>query len=666
MPAQESRSPAADPAGGSADAPARETAGTAAFGADDARRLYRIDRWGLGYVDVDPRGRLLVRPDPEADATIDLSEVVEGLRDRDIAPPLVLRFPDLLRHRLTALRAAFDDAIAEAGYRGAYAAVLPIKVNQQRHVVEDYCRLGRELGFGLEAGSKPELLAVLGLLREDEDRPILCNGFKDADYIETVVLATKLGHRIYPVVEKYDELELLIAAAQRHGVRPHIGIRAKLTAEGAGRWKTSSGSRSKFGLFVSEIYRAVERLRDAGMLDCLELLHCHPGSQLSDILSIKDTFDELAHLYAELVDLGTGIACIDVGGGLAVDYDGSATASASSMNYTLAEYAADVVHRIGAVCDARGVPHPFLISESGRAAVAYSSVLVVEVVGVARHEDLELPTLPDAAEDLPLPVQELLASARDDGTERLVERWHDAVKSYENVMRSFRLGYLRMADIALAERLFWTSCARIRALAAQLDPPPEALAPLDELLSETYFCNFSIFQSLPDAWAIDQVFPVVPLTRLDEAPDRRAVLADMTCDSDGRLDRFVTEDGVTSTIPVHAVRPGEPYALGVFLVGAYQETLGDLHNLFGDTHVVQIVLAEDGRWWPQTIVHGDTASELLGYMQYDVEDLRAALQAGCERAVRDGRMTLAEARLLRRFYDEELRGYAYLERPEDR
>lgn len=632
---------------------------------EDARRQYRVDRWGLGYFDINAGGRLVVRPDPDGNAEIDLREVVDGLRARDYTLPVVLRFPDLLEHRLRTMRDAFDAAIAEYGYRAGYAAVFPIKVNQQRLVVEDYCQFGRVHGFGLEAGSKPELLAVLGLLPADDPRPIVCNGFKDEDYLETVVLATKLGHRIYPVVEKYEELEILIRASRRHGVRPLIGIRAKLSAEGAGRWKSSSGSRSKFGLFVSEIHRAVERLRAEGMLDCLRLLHCHPGSQLSDILSIKDTLDELAHLYAELRLAGAGMEVIDVGGGLAVDYDGSASNTSSSMNYTLAEYAADVVHRIGSVCDARGVPHPALISESGRATVAYSSVLLMDVVGASLHEDLTLPEVPAADTDMPQPIRDLLDACTDDAPERLLERYHDAQKGYDDLLRLFRLGYLRMDELAIGERLFWTCCARIRQLGATLDPVPEELGPLEDLLCDTYFCNVSIFQSLPDAWAIGQLFPIVPIDRLDEAPSRRARLADMTCDSDGRLDQFVTEQGIVTTLPVHPLRPDERYTLGVFLVGAYQETLGDLHNLFGDTHVVHLALTEDGRWWPRTIVPGDSAAELLGYMQFEVDDLRGRLQENCELAVRAGRMALQDARLLRRFYDAELRGYSYLERPEE-
>jgi arginine decarboxylase len=631
---------------------------------EDSLELYQIPAWGNGYFSVNGTGHLVVRPDTTPDREIDLYEVVRGLSERDLTAPLVLRFSDILKHRLQRLADAFAQAIAENDYRNRYAAVFPIKVNQQRLVVEEVFRYGRQHGFGLEVGSKPELLAVMAMTEGSPDRLIICNGFKDSSYIEAVVLATKLGRTIVPVVENYSELGLILRLAEKHGVRPRIGVRIKLSSEGSGRWRQSAGDRSKFGLFVTEILEAVETLRARGMLDCLQLVHCHPGSQLQDIRRVKEAINELAHVYVELVRLGAGLKYIDVGGGLGVDYDGSGTNFPSSMNYTLAEYANDVVYRIASVCNARGVEHPMIISESGRAIAAHHSVLVFNVLGrsaldrftVAR-EDLELPA------DAPQPLRDLAEAWQAVGPRRLVECYHDAVTARDEALQMFKLGLLSLPQRAMAERLYWATCARVRDAVRRLedDEVPEELAELEGILSDTYFCNFSVFQSLPDSWAIDQLFPIVPIHRLTEQPTRKAVLADITCDSDGKIDRFVSLRDVKRTLEVHPLREGEDYLLAAFLVGAYQETLGDLHNLFGDTHVVHIRLHDEGGWWIEEIVKGDTANKVLEYMEYDVEELYPALARDCERAVREGRMSVAESQALKRFYENELNGYAYLE-----
>jgi arginine decarboxylase len=574
----------------------------------------------------------------------------------------VVRFSDILKHRLARLADAFAQAIAENEYGNRYAAVFPIKVNQQRLVVEEVFRYGKAHGFGLEVGSKPELLAVMAMTENSPDRLIICNGFKDSSYIEAVVLATKLGRTIIPVVENYAELDLILRHAEKHGVRPRIGVRVKLSSEGSGRWRQSAGDRSKFGLFVSEILEAVETLRGRGMLDCLQLVHCHPGSQLQDIRRVKEAINELAYVYVELVRLGAGLEYIDVGGGLGVDYDGSGTNFPSSMNYTLAEYANDVVYRIASVCNARGVPHPMIISESGRAIAAHHSVLVFNVLGrsaldrfAVTREDLDLPA------DAPQPLRDLAEAFEGVSPRRLVECYHDAVTARDEALQMFKLGLLSLPQRALAERLYWATCTRVRDAARKLDEVPEELAELEGILSDTYFCNFSVFQSLPDSWAIDQLFPIVPIHRLDEQPTRKAVLADITCDSDGKIDRFVSLRDVKRTLEVHPLREDEDYLLAAFLVGAYQETLGDLHNLFGDTHVVHIRLHDEGGWWIEEIVKGDTANKVLEYMEYDVEELYPALARDCERAVREGRMSVAEGQALKRFYENELNGYAYLE-----
>lgn len=627
---------------------------------EDSADLYDIHAWGKGYFGINAAGHVVVRPCDERE--IDLYEIVQGLKDRDLTTPVVVRFSDILAHRLRHLNDAFAAAIAENGYRNGYAAVFPIKVNQQRLVVEEVFRYGAEFGFGLEAGSKPELLAVLAMSEDCGDRMIVCNGFKDASYIEAVILATKLGRRIIPVVENYAELGLILEYAEKYDVRPHIGVRVKLASEGSGRWRDSAGDKSKFGLFVSEILDAIETLRARDMLDCLELVHCHPGSQLQDIRRVKAAINELAHVYAELKGLGAGLRYIDIGGGLGVDYDGSGTNFSSSINYTLREYANDVVYRIGSVCDARGIEHPLIVSESGRAIAAHHSVLVFNTLGSTVFDRFDVPDIDQAAHpDLPQPIQDLVVAYREIRERRLVECYHDALTAREQALQLFNLGMLSLVQRGLAERLFWAICAKIRKLAAGMDNLPEELEDLDGLLADIVFCNVSIFQSLPDSWAIDQLFPIMPIHRLDEQPTRRAVLADITCDSDGKVDHFVSRRDVKRTLELHALEPGKEYYLAAFLVGAYQETLGDLHNLFGDTHVVHIRLHDEGGWWIEEIVKGDSASQVLGYMEYDVAALSPALARDCERAIRAGRMTVAESQALKRFYETELAGYAYLE-----
>ncbi len=632
----------------------------------DATRRYQIGAWGRGYFDIGPSGHVLVRPDAAPGREIDLYDVVRGLEARGLHAPVLIRFSDILAHRLLHLHDAFQAAIEENGYAGRYIAVYPIKVNQQRPVVEEVVRQGARYDFGLEVGSKPELLAVMAMTGMSPDRPIICNGFKDDRYIEAVTLATKLGRLIIPVVENLSEFRLILKYAERYGVRPSIGVRVKLASPGAGRWSESSGYKSKFGLFATEVLQVVEALRERDMADCLRLVHCHPGSQIQDIRALKDAVGELAHVYAELVEMGAGVEYVDVGGGLGVDYDGSQSASDASINYTIPEYANEVVYRIGSVCDERGIAHPTIISESGRAIAAYQSVLVFDVLGStgptqARQGDLPPVDAPDA-DDWPQPVRDLLIAFHSVSAERLAECYHDALSAREQTMNLFGLGYLSLRLRALAERLFWATCVAVRDAARDLDAPPEELYDLESILSETYFCNLSIFQSLPDTWAIDQRFPVMPIHRLDERPTHQAVLADITCDSDGKLDRFVDAEDHTGcrTLEVHDLREGEPYYLAAFLVGAYQETLGDLHNLFGDTHVVHLRLDEGGDWWIEEFVEGDTAREVLGYVQYDVAALYPSLRGDCELAVREGRMTLEESRALLEFYRSALDGYTYL------
>ncbi len=632
---------------------------------EDSLELYLVNAWGKGYFGINAAGHLVVRPDAQPGRDIDLYDVVEGLEARDLTTPVVVRFSDILAHRLKHLHAAFAQAIAENDYRNSYAAVFPIKVNQQRLVVEEVYRYGKEFGFGLEVGSKPELLAVMAMTENAPERLIVCNGFKDDSYIEAVTLATKLGRTIIPVVENFDELGLILKHAERYQVRPRIGVRVKLFTEGSGRWRESAGEKSKFGLFITEILELFGLLKARGMLDCLQLVHCHPGSQLQDIRRVKDAINELAHVYAELKLMGAGLQYIDVGGGLGVDYDGSGTNYSSSMNYTLNEYASDVVYRIASVCDARDIPHPMIISESGRAIAAYHSVLVFDTLGSSALDKFRVTGREDedyaGNEELPQPVRDLFEAFRSVSERRLVECYHDALTARDQVLQMFNLGLLSLEFRGLAERLFWATCARVRDCCRRLEQLPEELEGLESILSDTYFCNFSVFQSLPDSWAIDQLFPIMPIHRLDEQPSRTGVLADITCDSDGKIDHFVSLRDVKRTLELHELKPGQKYYLAVFLVGAYQETLGDLHNLFGDTHVVHVRLHDEGGWWIEEIVKGDTANRVLEYMEYDVAELYPALARDCERAIRDGRMTIAESQMLKRFYEGELNGYSYLE-----
>ena len=632
---------------------------------EDSLDLYNVPAWGKGYFGANADGHVVVRPDTTEQREIDLYEVVEGLKARDLTTPVVVRFSDILAHRLQRMHDAFAQAISENDYKNRYAAVFPIKVNQQRLVVEEVYRYGKEYGFGLEVGSKPELLAVMAMTENAPERLIICNGFKDDSYIEAVTLATRLGRTIIPVVENFDELALILKHARAYQARPRLGVRVKLFSEGSGRWSSSAGDKSKFGLFITEILELFNVLKAHDMLDCLQLVHCHPGSQLQDIRRVKDAINELAHVYAELKLMGAGLQYIDVGGGLGVDYDGSGTNFSSSMNYTLNEYASDVVYRIASVCNARDIPHPMIVSESGRAVAAYHSVLIFDVLGSSVLDKFRVTGEHSedygGDEELPQPVHDLFGAFRAVSERRVVECYHDALTAREQVLQMFNLGLLSLELRGLAERLYWATCAKIRDLCRKLERLPEELEDLESILSDTYFCNFSVFQSLPDSWAIDQLFPIMPIHRLDERPTRTGVLADITCDSDGKIDHFVSVRDVKRTLELHELRADERYYLAAFLVGAYQETLGDLHNLFGDTHVVHVRLHEEGGWWIEEVVKGDTANKVLEYMEYDVAELYPALARDCERAIRDGRMTIAESQAIKRFYENELNGYAYLE-----
>jgi arginine decarboxylase len=627
----------------------------------DAFETYGVKNWGKGYFSINKLGHVTVHPDKNPDKFIDLKELVDQLRTRGIQPPLLLRFTDILAHRIGEIAAAFTRARADAGYTGGYACVYPVKVNQQRHVVEEVLHFGKDHGFGLEAGSKPELLAVLALTNGNSDTPIICNGFKDDEFIRMVVLARKIGKNILPVVEKFTELELLVKYMEELGVRQPLGIRVKLASRGTGRWRGSAGYRSKFGLTVTEVLEAFEYLKAKGLEDCLQMTHFHMGSQVSNIRKVKDALTEATRVFAELYRLGAGLKYLDVGGGLGIDYDGSQTDFESSTNYTLQEYANDVVFRIKAVCDEAGVPHPTIISESGRALVAYHSVLVFDVLGTSNFDGCTAPD--ELPADAPQPIQDLFTTYREMTKKNYLEGYHDAVQAMEEALNLFNLGYLSIELRALAERLFWALCRKLQRIATELDYVPEELNGLPNMLSDTYFCNFSVFQSMPDSWAIDQLFPIMPIHRLTEAPTRRGVLGDITCDSDGKVDQFIDLRDVRSTLELHPYDGSEPYYLGGFLLGAYQEILGDLHNLFGDTNAVHVSLEDDGTPNVDTVIKGDTVTEVLNYVQYSAEKLTDRIRKDVERAVRAGRISVSESRQFLRFYESGLEGYTYLEEP---
>jgi arginine decarboxylase len=628
----------------------------------EAMETYSIDHWGKGYFGVGENGHLEVHPTKDPAQAIDLKSLVDALAVRDIHPPVLVRFTDVLRHRVGEIDAAFGRAIAENEYRGDYRCVYPIKVNQQRHVVEEICAFGGEHGFGLEAGSKPELLAALSLVHRP-DVPIICNGFKDDEFIEMVILAQKIGKLVIPVVEKYSELKLVMRYAQAHDVKPTLGMRVKLSTRGTGKWETSGGARSKFGLFVSEIVAAMAELNAAGLGDSFQLLHFHLGSQVTNIRSIKEAVNELARLYVQLRHAGAGIRYLDVGGGLGVDYDGSQTNYDSSVNYTLAEYASDVVYRIGAVCDEAEVEHPTIVSESGRAMVAYHSALVFNVLGVSSFDfDVPQAALEGLAEDddAPQPLTDLVESYRSLSRRTLLECFHDAIQAYDQALSLFNLGHLTLDQRSTAERIYWATMARVDKLVRSLDHIPEELENLPNVLSDTYFCNLSVFQSLPDSWAVDQLFPICPIHRLDTPPLRRGTLADITCDSDGKIDRFTDVKEDKNALELHEFN-GEPYYIGAFMVGAYQEILGDMHNLFGDTHVVHVSLDEDAHVSIDQVIPGDMVNDVLGYMNFGVRDLAEQMRREAERAVKARKVSSAEAARFMRYYEAGLKGYTYLE-----
>jgi arginine decarboxylase len=621
----------------------------------DSEELYRINGWGKPYFSINEAGHVTVTPSGERGGCIDLYELVENLRLRNLRLPLLIRFSDILADRIERLNACFARAIARYNYNGVYRGVYPVKVNQQRQLVEELVRYGKPYQFGLEAGSKPELLIALALL-QTPGALLICNGYKDQDYIETALLSQRLGQTPVIVLEQLEEVDLVIRASVKLGIKPIVGVRAKLSSKGIGRWGESAGDRAKFGLSVYEILEVVDRLRDADLLDSLQLLHFHIGSQISSISVIKDALREAAQIYVQLVLLGAKMAYMDVGGGLGVDYDGSQTNFYASQNYTMQNYAYDVVAAIKEACAIHNTPVPTIVSESGRAIASHQSVLIVNVVSVSGTptQPIEEPTAND-----PLVLRNIYETLTNLSEENYQEAYHDATQFKEEAISLFSFGYISLKDRARVERIYYECCERILSIVRQQDYVPDDLEDLEKFMAKIYYCNFSVFQSVPDCWAIDQLFPIMPIHRLNEEPTARGTLADLTCDSDGKIDKFIDLKDVKSVLELHPFIPGENYYLGIFLGGAYQEILGDLHNLFGDTDAVHIHLTPGG-YQVEHVIRGDSMTEVLEYVQYDRETLLECMRRQTELALQKKQISLAEARLLLQNYESSLNSYTYL------
>jgi arginine decarboxylase len=628
---------------------------------ESARSLYNIEGWGIGFFDINEAGHVVVRPEGEkTDRELDLFELANDLEEQGVGLPLLLRFSDILRSRIESLNERFSRARAEFGYEGGYTTVYPIKVNQQRHVVEEIVEFGKVAGVGLECGSKPELQAVLGLA-EHTDHLIVCNGYKDEEFMRLALMGQKLGHQVFIVLEQLSEVDVLLQVADELGVTPTAGVRIKLYSEGSGRWAKSGGERSKFGLSTAQLVRLVDRLKNEGRLDILKLIHFHLGSQITDIRYIKAGLQEASRYYAELRGLGVDITHVDVGGGLGVDYDGSNSTSQASVNYSLQEYADDVIYTLAEACRQHELPMPHIISESGRALTAHHALLLLRVIDVESQADNAVPELND---EHPTLLHEMAAdyaslSKPRVSRKRIREVYHDATFDKERAQEFFNSGVLTLRDRAIAEQIYLSTIAVVAKIAQRdRDEYSDIVDDLEATMVDRYFCNFSLFQSLPDSWAIDQIFPIMPIHRLNEEPTRRGTIQDVTCDSDGRIEKFIGDRTSRPSLELHPFNDGDPYIIGIFLTGAYQEILGDLHNLFGDTNAVHIRLSQTKGYEVTDLVHGDTVTEVLAYVQFRASDLLATFRRKVANATTLARQ---EANTFIAEYIAGLEGYTYLE-----
>ncbi|MEE1298800.1 MAG: biosynthetic arginine decarboxylase [Muribaculaceae bacterium] len=625
---------------------------------EDSAELYNVKGWGRSYFSINDKGHVQVTP-KEGYAAVDVKDVLDELQLRDITPPVLLRFPDILDNRIEKISRCFKQAAEEYNYKAQNFIIYPIKVNQVRQVVEEIVSHGKKFNIGLEAGSKPELHAVLALNIADKS-VIVCNGYKDENYIELALLAQKMGRRIYIVAEKLNELKLIVTVAKRIGIRPNIGVRIKLTSSGSGKWEESGGDSSKFGLNSSELLEAIAFLENKDMKDCLKLIHFHIGSQITKIRHIKNALREACQFYVQLSKMGFGIEFVDIGGGLGVDYDGTrSSASENSMNYSIQEYANDSISQLVDACEKNNLPQPNIITESGRSLTAHHSILVLDVLEtthVPQWDDDDV--VEEGEHEL---AREIYAIWDKLNQQRIFESWHDALQIREEALDLFSLGLLDLRTRAIIEKLFWSIAREVNDIALTLKHAPEELRKVVKILPDKYFCNFSLFQSLPDSWAIDQVFPIMPLSRLDEKPTRHATLQDITCDSDGKVSTYVSSQGASNFLPVHALKNGEPYYLGVFLVGAYQEILGDMHNLFGDTNAVHIDVYKD-HYEIDQVIEGETVAEVLDYVEYNSKKLVRNVESWVTASMKSGKITPEEGREFLSNYRSGLYGYTYLER----
>ena len=624
---------------------------------EDSNELYNISGWGTSYFGINGKGDVYVTPCKD-NVEIDLHDVMDELALRDVTPPVLLRFPDILDNRIEKTWSCFKKASDEYGFKGENFIIYPIKVNQMQPVVEEIISHGRKFNLGLEAGSKPELHAVIAVQCQS-DSLIICNGYKDQSYIELALLAQKMGKRIFIVIEKLNELDTISRAAKKLGVRPNLGVRIKLASSGSGKWEESGGDASKFGLTSSELLEALEILEKKGLKDCLRLIHFHIGSQITKIRRIQTALKEASQFYIQLHKMGYNVDFVDCGGGLGVDYDGTRSPnSESSVNYSIQEYVNDCIYSFVEASDRNGIPHPNLITESGRSLSAHHSVLVIDVLETASLPEMNEEYEPnDNSHAL---VKDLYEIWDNLNPRTMLEDWHDAEQIREDALDLFEHGLVDLKTRAEIERMYWSVCREINSIAKSLKHVPEELKGLDKLLADKYFCNFSLFQSLPDAWAIDQIFPIVPLQRLNERPTRSATLQDITCDSDGKIANFVTNRNISNILPVHTLRKNEPYYLGVFLVGAYQEILGDMHNLFGDTNAAHITV-KDGHYHIDQIIDGETVEEVLEYVQYNPKKLVRQLEVWVTKSVKQGKISLEEGKEFLSNYRSGLYGYTYLE-----
>ena len=624
---------------------------------EDSEELYNITGWGSSYFSINDAGHVVVTPRRDG-VTVDLKELVDELQLRDVASPMLLRFPDILDNRIEKMSSCFKQAAEEYGYKAENFIIYPIKVNQMRPVVEEIISHGKKFNLGLEAGSKPELHAVIAV-NTDSDSLIVCNGYKDESYIELALLAQKMGKRIFLVVEKMNELKLIAKMAKQLNVQPNIGIRIKLASSGSGKWEESGGDASKFGLTSSELLEALDFMESKGLKDCLKLIHFHIGSQVTKIRRIKTALREASQFYVQLHSMGFNVEFVDIGGGLGVDYDGTRSSnSEGSVNYSIQEYVNDSISTLVDVSDKNGIPHPNIITESGRALTAHHSVLIFEVLETATlpEWDDEEEIAPDAHEL----VQELYSIWDSLNQNKMLEAWHDAQQIREEALDLFSHGIVDLKTRAQIERLYWSITREINQIAGGLKHAPDEFRGLSKLLADKYFCNFSLFQSLPDSWAIDQIFPIMPIQRLDEKPERSATLQDITCDSDGKIANFISTRNVAHYLPVHSLKKTEPYYLAVFLVGAYQEILGDMHNLFGDTNAVHVSVNEKG-YNIEQIIDGETVAEVLDYVQYNPKKLVRTLETWVTKSVKEGKISLEEGKEFLSNYRSGLYGYTYLE-----